>query len=81
MKRQRPRADELLEKLDHVGLAGNFSDRFLVIFGHERRGVFAGEFFVFLVKLRVAVGFTERLFEDFDPILGRTRRQGRKARR
>ena len=43
MRRKRIGADELLEQLDHFRLAGNFSDRPFVIFGHERRGFFASE--------------------------------------
>ena len=75
MRRKRTGADELLEQLDHFRLAGNFSDRPFMIFGHERRGFFAGEFLVFFVEFGVTVDFAERFLQDFYPILGRTRRK------
>jgi hypothetical protein len=49
-----------------------------VIFGHERRGLFAAEFFVFFVEFGVTVGFAERLLQDFYPIPRRTRRQDKR---
>jgi hypothetical protein len=75
VRRKRTGADELLEQLDHFRLAGDFSDRPFVIFGHERRGFFAGEFFVFFVEFGVTVDFAERLLQDFYLIPRRTRRQ------
>jgi hypothetical protein len=59
--RTRTGAGKLLEKLDHFRLAGNFSDHPFVILGHERRGFFAREFFVFLVKLGIAVLFNRTI--------------------
>jgi len=58
--RKRAGTDELLEQLDHFRLVENISDRFFVIFRHQRCRLFAGEVFVFLVKFGVTVGFAER---------------------
>jgi hypothetical protein len=44
MRRKRTGADELLEQFDHYRLAGNFSERRFVIFGHERRRFLAVSF-------------------------------------
>jgi hypothetical protein len=74
VRRKLTGADELLEQLDDFGLAGNFSDRPFVVFGHERRGFFASEFFVFLVEFGVTVGFAARLLQDSYASPRRTRR-------
>ena len=70
-------ADKLLEQLNHFTVAGNFFDGSLVIFGHERCGLFSGEFLVFLVKFGVPVSFTKRLPQDLYPIPRRAGRQNK----
>jgi hypothetical protein len=44
-----PRREHFLP-LDHFDVARHFRDRFFQLFGRERLGIFAGEFFVLAVK-------------------------------
>ena len=53
MRRKRTGA-ELLEQFDRLRPGENFSARFFVIFGHERRGFFAGECFAICLKVFAA---------------------------
>src|SRR5215831_15579688 len=68
-RRQWSGACNLFEDCGDLRIARNLSDGFLMRIRHERRGFVGGEFFVFLVKLRIFVGLAERFLDYFNTIL------------
>src|SRR5688500_14253849 len=74
-RRQRISAGELFEKLDHVAVARQFADCFVLLFRHQRRCVETGKLLELTMKVRISKRFAESLLEDLHLRLARARRE------